>query len=697
MNFLNPIVLVALATALVPLLLHFLTLRKLRPFPFSSVRLLKELQQSTVRRLRLRQLLLLAVRMALIASVVLAFARPVLPGKVPLIGDRAPVSIVIVVDNSASMQVSDMQGERFRRLQQHAERFIRSLRTEDEVLLLPVVAPPQWQYSTWGHPRGALLEALAKLSPQPHQGNLLTTLRQTASLLREARHLHRLVVVLSDFQESALPQLPNEPRLFDARTSVYAVDVGYGNPLRAGIVVDSVALETQLRSLGEPVTVIARLRSFGGGNAEALVSLFWDRERVAQQRVLLQEREVRTLQLTGIPRRAGFFHATVIAEGDVHTAGSRRFAGFAIPEPFPVGVIADGAALNYILSALSAFPAGNAPAWAESLSPTALITGNVKRFPVLVIASTELTQSHLERLEMFLQAGGNVVLFAAGGHTQGLLPSWLARFGFFGVTIREFPATQEATITWADKHHPLFSGVFTGETRGEQLPEAPRLQRLFSLGGGIPLLRSSAGIVLSEQRVGEGRLLFCGIAPDPSWGEFPRSGLFPTILVRAILFLGPAASPTFFRDAGETVALSLAAPTTAISIREPSGNRRVAPAIRLGSDTRAELGRIREPGVYELSSTEGAPLATLTVNIPTPELQLEYAPPEQIETWFRQLLSPSTLFRYTPSPGELQTIASGDGEATELWRYFLGLALLLAAVEVALGQSSRVNASKTAT
>src|SRR3974377_1479352 len=78
MTFLTPFVLFGLAAAAIPLLLHLLNLRNLRTVEFSSVRFLKELQKTSLRRVRFKQILLLILRTLLIAAIVLAFSRPAL-------------------------------------------------------------------------------------------------------------------------------------------------------------------------------------------------------------------------------------------------------------------------------------------------------------------------------------------------------------------------------------------------------------------------------------------------------------------------------------------------------------------------------------------------------------------------------------------------------------------------------------------
>ncbi|HXG39208.1 MAG TPA: BatA domain-containing protein, partial [Bacteroidota bacterium] len=76
MTFLNPLVLLGLLAAAIPILLHLFNLRKLRTIEFSTLTFLKELQKSKIRRIKIRQWLLLLLRTLLVILLVMAFARP---------------------------------------------------------------------------------------------------------------------------------------------------------------------------------------------------------------------------------------------------------------------------------------------------------------------------------------------------------------------------------------------------------------------------------------------------------------------------------------------------------------------------------------------------------------------------------------------------------------------------------------------
>src|SRR5256885_10791373 len=99
-SFLHRLALLGLAAAAIPALLHLLQRRVPPEVDFPPVRYLSAAERESARRLRLRHLLLLILRTALIVTIVLAAARPL----VPLRGGGAhqPTAAVIILDNSPS-------------------------------------------------------------------------------------------------------------------------------------------------------------------------------------------------------------------------------------------------------------------------------------------------------------------------------------------------------------------------------------------------------------------------------------------------------------------------------------------------------------------------------------------------------------------------------------------------------------------
>src|SRR5271154_2074773 len=90
------------ALAALPVILHLFMRQTPKHVIFPALRLVKERQKRAKKRLKVKNWLLLAARMALIALMALALARPTVYSSVPL-GDReVPTALALVFDTSLS-------------------------------------------------------------------------------------------------------------------------------------------------------------------------------------------------------------------------------------------------------------------------------------------------------------------------------------------------------------------------------------------------------------------------------------------------------------------------------------------------------------------------------------------------------------------------------------------------------------------
>ena len=102
MTFLHPVALVGLAAAAIPALLHLLERRVPSEAEFPPLRYLSEAERQSARRLKLRHLLLLILRTAVIVLIVLAAARPLFPTQASGGSLHEPTALAVILDNSAS-------------------------------------------------------------------------------------------------------------------------------------------------------------------------------------------------------------------------------------------------------------------------------------------------------------------------------------------------------------------------------------------------------------------------------------------------------------------------------------------------------------------------------------------------------------------------------------------------------------------
>jgi hypothetical protein len=194
--FLQPLALLGLLAAAIPTVLHLLARRVPPTVTFPAVRYLEETERRQSRRLKLRHLLLLLLRTALLASVVLAAARPV--ARMAVGGAHAPTALVLIVDNSLSAGIV-VEGRTVADLLAARGREIAARVGQGDRL---------WLVLADGLPRAVTpaeaIGALENVSASPRRLDLGMVVRTSAGIAGGQMGLAPEIVVLSDLQRSAL-------------------------------------------------------------------------------------------------------------------------------------------------------------------------------------------------------------------------------------------------------------------------------------------------------------------------------------------------------------------------------------------------------------------------------------------------------------------------------------------------------------
>jgi hypothetical protein len=208
-TFLHPLVLLGLAAAAIPTLLHLFERRTPPEVEFPPLRYLSEAERESARRLKLRHLLLLLLRTALIALVVLAAARPVVPARAG--GAHEPTALAVILDNSPSSGVVVDGRPLLDRLRAVAHSSLAAAGPEDRLWLLLADGVPR------RGSRPALLAAVERVEVSARRLDLREAVERAARIVDAEPVLAREVHLVSDLQRTALgsggPDLPRGVRL----------------------------------------------------------------------------------------------------------------------------------------------------------------------------------------------------------------------------------------------------------------------------------------------------------------------------------------------------------------------------------------------------------------------------------------------------------------------------------------------------
>ena len=126
MTFLHPLYLIGLALTTVPIIIHLWFRKKLDKIPFSTLKFLKRSEARRFGWLKIREIVILALRCILIAFVFLSLARPQIKAGFLKPGHLA--SVILIIDNSYSMAY----GDNFRLVQESIETLLTRYSSKSE-------------------------------------------------------------------------------------------------------------------------------------------------------------------------------------------------------------------------------------------------------------------------------------------------------------------------------------------------------------------------------------------------------------------------------------------------------------------------------------------------------------------------------------------------------------------------------------
>ncbi len=728
MTFLNPFVLFGLAAAAIPILIHLLNLRKLRTIEFSSLRFLKELQRSSIRRLRIRQWLLLAIRTLLIAALVLAFSRPALKGSFAgLIGSRAATTMVVLVDDSPSMTVRNPEGVVFNQARGAATKLASLLKEGDQMFLVPLSEVRHKDQFASHRTREAADQAIGALAPSQERVPFREALNTARRILTGSTNPNQEVYLITDAQATQFgPEAgaSDTASRLDARTRLFLVRTAPGSLQNAGVAEAKVT--TRIITRGRPAELQAVIRNAGPAPVSgATAGVFLDGARVMQQTVDLPAGGSAIVTGKFIPRRSGVLGGSVQIEDDALEADNRRFFTLTVPERVNVLLVGTSAPDTRFVNLGLTLQGDSTLAGlfaVKTIGDTELPSVDLAAVDVIVLCNLRgFSSAEAEQLTRFVRSGGGLMIFPG---SQSNIPNYnetlFARLGLppsgpvAGTPVASAEDAAKGSrfsFEKVDMAHPLFSGMFEQPAgRRAAAVASPHIYAALTPGIGrqghaVITLSNGAGFLV-EYPSGSGRVLLYGVEAGMTWSDFPMQGLFAPLLYRSVLYLAARDQNAKSFAVGEpiecTARLRGAPSSEPFVLTSPSGvGERVVPEYRGGSAVAVFRSvHATEAGVYELR--RGAPqgsaeqaelrrepaLAAVAVNVDTAESDLRPADDGRIQRFWASLgVAPGQTAVFSATQ-QLDASVEQSRYGVELWKHFLALALALALAEMFIGRAS---------
>ena len=224
MAFLNPLFLFGLLAAGIPLLIHLWSRRRVATVDFSSLMFLVAAHRQNVRRFQFKKLLILLLRMAIVALVAFALARPFLTLGLPVASVRAKTDLVIVLDNSYSMAYQDVDGVWFEKAQGLATDILNSLRHGDTAALILMSDIPRPIFRQLTPDIESVTATIREAEISYRATNVQPSLELAHEILADSQQLNKEIYLISDFAQNGWESWGRIPNYSGARLFLLPVN-----------------------------------------------------------------------------------------------------------------------------------------------------------------------------------------------------------------------------------------------------------------------------------------------------------------------------------------------------------------------------------------------------------------------------------------------------------------------------------------
>jgi hypothetical protein len=654
LGFLAPWFLAGLAAIGLPLWIHLLRQYRSTPHPFSSLMFFERRTQSSIKHRRLRYLLLLSLRVALLLLLALAFANPFVTRSAA--SSSARKMLLIAVDNSFSMRY----GDHLARAKQEALGAVSHLNAgkRGQVLAVGSRIHMLTQPVEEADQLKAAIQSIQPSDERSSYGELARTLRTIAQSSRMPLEVH----FVSDMQKSSLPPSFADLRLGGETNLVFHSVADARDP---NWLVESVTAPGKIYG-PKKVSVQAVIAGIGTEAAKRTVSLVLDGRVLETKSVDIPASGRAPVEFLSLESPYGFHKAEIRIEPADSLPQDDRFA-FAVEraDPHPVLFLHSAGQQQGELYYRSALESVSEAGFAlEPLAVEQAGNQTLSKYAFVVLSDVSSLPAGLENSLRAYVNGGGSLLVALGPLSAALSRVPVSNEPIQGTSYAGREGDRFQIVANADAEHPSLrrANKLDGVQFYQVVRVDPGQSRVIArLSNQVPLL--------FEKRVGEGRVLVFASTFDNISNDFPLHASFVPFVEETAQYLGGQQGRSTSVAVDSFIELRSAKDQGAsVDIIDPDGKH----PLSLKEAATAQSFQVNREGFYEIRRGNGR-VEMVAVHPDRLESDLTQAPKDTLELWHNTGNGPETA----AANGE----AASQPRPQSLWRYALLLVLIVAIIE----------------
>lgn len=666
MVFLTPLFLLGLFAALIPIAIHIIRKEKPPKLMFSTIRFLKKTAKKLVLFQQIQQWLLLLLRAAVIALLVVAFARPLFNLSVARLLDADPQSSVILLDMSMSMRY----GNSFANAKEAVLDLLDNMTAGDEVALIGFSdsADLVRELNT---DLGSLRTLVNGLDQAGYGAtSYLPNLRLADQLLETSRYENRAVYLISDFQEIGMD---NSDESWKLAPGVRFTGIDVGEQESSNLALTDVRSPEQLLEEAAEQVILVRIRSTGTVFLQqGEVTLTVDGEIVDRKPVDLTDRSEEVVTFTTSFVTEGTHVGEVRISGDEFSVDNAFYFTVDVLPKIRVLLVNGEASDNWFDDeghwfGLAVSSAAQSPFVLQTIAPADVSAAALNQSDVVVLLNVGgLINAQAQALTDYVTAGGSVLFapadkvdpaefnqqFAAITPANLQRPDVLSRDDY--LVIADF-----------DSRHPILRPLssdwvarFQGHWSIVPAAEAEILMQFDN---------SEAALV--ERTVGAGKSMLFASSMDLEWNNLPLQGLFLPFVHETLRHLVQPEYKQRAYQVGDSFSLDPTGTATSMEARDAAG-------VPIVFNNDGFVIKAASPGM--ITATADGLNTLYAVNILPSESNFTRA---AVATLYDQIINPDTNPVQSSAVRTAQLIEELE-QPQRLWWWLLSLVMLLVVAEV---------------
>ena len=515
MTFLNPGFLWFLFLGLIPVIIHLLNLRPFKTVIFSNLRFIRKIESQSRTRRKLKEYIILLLRVLAIVALVLAFARPV--KKIDVSSLPCQNNVVIYVDNSFSMSVRGTAGINLEMAKKKAYEIVQAYGPNARFIILTNDLSPS-QFQSYQADRARNIIATIQVTSQIRR--LSQIIIKIENILSESGKCRHFVYFISDFQKATT----DLDRInFPSTWEVYFV------PLQSfskdNVAIDSVFFVRPYHSLGGKDSLVVAVKNYGSEKIDNTRLELWINDSLRGfQNISLPAHSTQAAGFTFVDEKKGWNSAYVKIDDHLLRFDNKLYFSFYVKDLYRVLLI--GQDINKNLRDLYSYKIFTS----KISSPYSVGPEEIKNYDVVVVDRLkELSSGMINYLKQFVQSGGALVILPDVNDfsSMNMLLTSLGLSPYQGVD------TAQTRVWDIDLHSQLYKDAVMEYEHNELLPKVKKyLRRQVNYASERPVLTANNGAtLLSVANIAKGRVYVFSFPMDRTLTDFMGNPLFVVTFV----------------------------------------------------------------------------------------------------------------------------------------------------------------------